>query len=90
MIVGSSGISLVGSKRVSHSLLPFCQHKVNKLEWVDNSLEEFGLGAVELSLGTSMFSEILLIFIGLDIVEWKWKLFVFTISLIDAPIQDGC
>jgi len=71
MIVGSSGISLVGSKRVSHSLLPFCQYKVNKLEWVDNSLEEFGLGAVELPLGTSMlmFSEILLIFIGLDIVE---------------------
>jgi len=58
---------------------------------MEESLEEFGLGVEDLPLSTSMLmsSEMLLIFIGLDIGRKKGNWFVFTISLIGTPIQDG-
>ena len=58
---------------------------------MEESPEEFGLGVENLPLSTSMLmsSEILLISIGLDIGRKKRNWFVFTISLISTPIQDG-
>jgi len=58
---------------------------------MEESLEEFRLGTEDLPLGTSMLmsSEILLIFIGLDIGIKKENWFVFAISLIGTPIQNG-
>ena len=58
---------------------------------MEESLEEFGLGAEDLPLGTSMLmsSEILLIFIRLDIGIKKGNWFVFAISLIGTPIQNS-
>jgi len=58
---------------------------------MEESLEEFGLSAEEDSFGAFilMFSEMLLISIGLDIGRKKGNWFVFAISLIGTPIQDG-
>jgi len=55
---------------------------------MEESLEEFGLGAEDLPLGASILtsSEMLLISIRLDIDRKKGNWFVFAISLIGTPI----
>ena len=61
------------------------------LDSTDESLEEFVLAMMVLSLEASMLisSDTPLISQGLDMAEVGAKRFVFAISLLDTTIQDG-
>jgi len=60
-------------------------------ERVDNTLDVFLLGNVDLSLDFSMLmsSEMQLASTGLIIAEVVKRWFIFTVSLLGAIIQDG-
>jgi len=64
---------------------------LESLEMTEPSLEELTLDLGNLSLDRSILtsSDSLLISVGQDITEGDLKGFIFTISLLDATIQDS-